>query len=152
VTVAGVVVDVARDECFRAVAGGGATRDGQRISVGTEGELSRALVATGFGYAPDQRREQGRIVAEVLPAVRDIRRVGSAALDLCSVACGRVDAYYELSLARWDYAAGALIAAEAGAVVTDLDGAAPEAGRVVASNPALAGPLRDLLRATGAHV
>ncbi len=108
-------------------------------------------MATGFGYRTDQRHHQGQVVGRILSHIRDIRRMGSAALDLCSVACGRVDAYYELSLSRWDFAAGALIAAEAGAVVVDLDGAPPTAAPVLAANPALAGPLRSLLLAAGAR-
>jgi myo-inositol-1(or 4)-monophosphatase len=82
--------------------------------------------------------------------VRDIRRQGAAALDLCSVACGRLDGYYERGLAVWDLAAGGLVAAEAGAVLTDFDGGPPVAGAVVAAAPGLAEPLRDLLARAGA--
>jgi len=147
---AGVVVDVLTGDRFRAVRGAGATRNGRAITVSTETDLSRALVATGFGYQPEQRRHQGQVLGGVLPHIRDIRRMGSAALDLCSVACGRVDAYYELSLSRWDFAAGALIAAEAGAVVVDLGGEPPRAAPLLAAPPALAEPLRALLLAAGA--
>ncbi len=147
---AGVVIDVVNGDVFRAVRGAGATRNRRPISVSEETDLGRALVATGFGYQPDQRRHQGRVLSLVLPEIRDIRRVGSAALDLCSVAFGRVDTYYELSLSRWDYAAGALIAAEAGAVVVDLDGAPPERAPLLAAPPALAEPLRQLLVSAGA--
>ena len=150
VVVAGAVVDVWSGECFRAVRGGGATRDDHPIAVSGETDLTRALVATGFGYQPEQRRHQGRVVGDILDRIRDIRRMGSAALDLCSVACGRVDAYYELSLSRWDFAAGALIAAEAGAVVVDLDGRPPAAAPLLAAAPALAEPLRALLVGAGA--
>jgi len=149
--VAGVVVDVWTGECFRAVLGAGATRDGAAIAVSSETELARALVATGFGYAPEQRRHQGRVVGAILDRIRDIRRMGSAALDLCSVACGRVDAYYELSLGPWDFPAGALIAGEAGAVVVDLDGRPPVAAPLLAAPPALAEPLRSLLLEVGAR-
>ncbi len=148
--VAGVVVDVQNGDCFRATTGGGATRNDRPIAVSAETDLRRALVATGFGYAAEQRRHQGQVLAQILPSIRDIRRVGSAALDLCSVACGRVDAYYELSLSPWDYAAGALIVTEAGGRVTDLAGAHPSAPPILAANAALAGPLRDLLVAAGA--
>ncbi len=150
VVVAGVVVDVLAGEVFRAVRGGGATRDHESISASDETDLRRALVATGFGYLPEQRRHQGRVVGVVLPQIRDIRRMGSAALDLCSVACGRVDAYYELSLSVWDYAAGALVAAEAGAIVADLDGRPPERAPLLAAPPALAEPLRQVLLAADA--
>jgi len=150
--VAGVVVDVWTGECFRAARGGGATRDGRPIEVSGATDLARALVATGFGYQPEQRRHQGRVVGAILDRIRDIRRMGSAALDLCSVACGRVDAYYELSLGPWDFPAGALIAAEAGAVVVDLDGEPPTAAPLLAATPALAEPLRALLLEVGAHL
>ncbi|HEY5156049.1 MAG TPA: inositol monophosphatase family protein [Acidimicrobiales bacterium] len=148
--VAGVVIDVPTGEVYRAVRGGGATRDGATISVSGETDLARALVATGFGYQPAQRRHQGAILASLLDQIRDIRRSGSAALDLCSMACGRVDAYYELSLSRWDFAAGALIATEAGALVMDLAGTYPDAAPLLAAPPALAEPLRALLLSAGA--
>ncbi len=95
--VAGVVVDVPTGDVFRATRDGGATRNGTPIHVSDETDLHQALVATGFGYRPDQRRQQAAVLALILDQIRDIRRMGSAALDLCSVACGRVDAYYELS-------------------------------------------------------
>ena len=120
-SVAGAVVDVARDVTYFASAGGGAR---SVDSAGVEIELrcnpiesaSMALVATGFGYSAARRRRQGELVGALLPRVRDIRRIGSAALDLCMVASGAVDAHYEHGLNPWDWAAGALIAAEAGAV------------------------------------
>jgi myo-inositol-1(or 4)-monophosphatase len=149
-SVAGVVLDVPTGELFRASLGGGAHRDGRPIHVSDETDLTRALVATGFGYEPERRRAQARVLAGVLGEIRDIRRMGAAALDLCSVACGRVDAYYELSLGPWDFAAGALIAAEAGATVVDLSGGAPVAAPLLAANPALAEPLRQLLLRAGA--
>ena len=120
-SVAGAVVDVARGIVYGATRGGGAwmsdgtgARTELRCNPVERTEL--ALVATGFGYAAGRRRAQGRIVAELLPRVRDIRRVGAAALDLCMVASGAVDAHYEHGLSPWDWAAGGLIAAEAGAV------------------------------------
>lgn len=122
VTVAGVVVDVPRRLTYRAVLGGGAeviTPDGEShaLACSARDELSTALVATGFGYLATRRERQARALVTVLPEVRDIRRVGSAALDLCMVAAGTVDATYEHGLHPWDWAAGALIAAEAGATV-----------------------------------
>jgi myo-inositol-1(or 4)-monophosphatase len=155
--VAGVVVDIAGGDRFRAVLGGGATRNGHPVAASSEADLGRALVATGFGYDADRRRHQGAVLAQLLGEIRDIRRMGSAALDLCSVACGRVDAFYELGLAPWDFAAGALIAREAGAEVTDLLGApvsttGPARPFVVAAPPALAAPLRALLVQAGAAV
>jgi myo-inositol-1(or 4)-monophosphatase len=126
-TEAGVVLNVATGELFTAVRGGGAwlTAPGaaaQRLHGSAATSLDQTLVATGFGYRAEQRRAQGAVVAELLPQVRDIRRVGSAALDLCAAAAGRVDAYYELNLNPWDHAAGALVAAEAGLVVSGTEG------------------------------
>lgn len=150
VVVAGAVLDVVRDEVFSARRGGGATRDGVPITASTATDLATALVATGFSYEAARRARQAAVLVEVLPRVRDIRRVGAAAVDLCSVACGRVDAYYERGLAPWDLAAGGLIAQEAGAVVTDFAGGPPTAGAVVAAAPGLAVELRALLDAAGA--
>jgi myo-inositol-1(or 4)-monophosphatase len=149
--VAGVVVDAARDETFTAVRGGGARLDGRPIACSTSDRLATALVGTGFGYDAARRARQGAVVAQVLPLVRDIRRVGAAALDLCWVAAGRLDAYYETGTQPWDTAAGALIAAEAGAVLGDLRGGPP--GRcTLAAGPGLFGPLRVLLADLGADL
>lgn len=117
VDVAGAVHDLVRDERFRAARGGGATLDGRPIHASAKEDLATALVATGFSYDADRRRAQAEALVDILPAVRDIRRFGGAAVDLCSLACGRVDAYYERGLNEWDFAAGALIAEEAGAIV-----------------------------------
>jgi myo-inositol-1(or 4)-monophosphatase len=149
--VAGVVVDGVQGEVFTATRGGGAYRDGVRLTCAPGPDLATALVGTGFGYDPVRRRAQGAVVAELLPRVRDIRRMGAAAIDLCSVACGRLDAYFERGLSWWDLAAGGLVAAEAGAVVTSLDGGPMTAGSVVAAGPTLAAPLRDLLCSLGAQ-
>jgi myo-inositol-1(or 4)-monophosphatase len=124
---AGVVLNAATGELWTATDGGGAQlsapgREPVALTGSSPVSLEQTLVATGFGYRAEQRRAQGAVVAQLLPLVRDIRRHGSAALDLCTVAAGRVDAYYELHLNPWDHAAGALIAAEAGAVVTGLPG------------------------------
>jgi myo-inositol-1(or 4)-monophosphatase len=148
--VAGVVVNAAVDEVFSAFAGGGAHRDGEPIRCSEVTELHTALVATGFGYDAGRRARQADVLTTLLPLVRDIRRAGAASLDLCAVACGRVDAYYEKGLAPWDHAAGGLIAAEAGAIVTDLDGRPPTDSFVLATSPGLAEALRELLRTTGA--
>jgi myo-inositol-1(or 4)-monophosphatase len=125
---AGVVLNVATGELFTATAGGGAFRsapghpESVRLGGSSPTSLEQMLVATGFAYGSEQRRAQGAVVAGLLPRVRDIRRHGSAALDLCWAAAGRVDAYYEQHLKAWDHAAGALVAAEAGLVVTGLPG------------------------------
>ncbi|MEO7573885.1 MAG: inositol monophosphatase family protein, partial [Acidimicrobiales bacterium] len=146
----GAVFDVVRQELFSAGRGLGSTRDGQPIRVSQATDLQLALVGTGFSYEPERRRLQAQVLVEVLPRVRDIRRQGAAALDLCSVACGRLDGYYEWGLAPWDLAAGGLIAAEAGAEVTDVKGDDASAGAVVAAAPGIAQALRDLLTAAGA--
>lgn len=122
VTVAGVVAAPRLGELYTAVKGAGAWCNDVKLCVRPATELSSALVATGFGYRAERRRRQGAIAGALLPLVRDIRRGGSAALDLCAVAAGRVDAYYERGTHHWDRCAGALIAAEAGAVVEGLHG------------------------------
>lgn len=148
--VAAAVLDVVRGELYAATKGGGATRDGRPIRASAAAELATALVATGFSYESARRERQAAVLVEVLPRVRDIRRFGAAAVDLCLVACGRVDAYYERGLAPWDLAAGELIAAEAGAVITGFDGGPARAGSVVAAAPGIAAELLALLGATGA--
>jgi myo-inositol-1(or 4)-monophosphatase len=99
--------------------------------------LAQALVGTGFGYLSGRRRVQGEVVSALLPRIRDIRRGGSAAVDLCSVAAGRLDAFYERGLNPWDYSAGGLIAAEAGALVTGLGGRPASPSFTVAAGPGL---------------
>jgi fructose-1,6-bisphosphatase/inositol monophosphatase family enzyme len=136
------VVEVPRfGETFTALAGGGAWlhRDGTATALRCAGAvpLGQALVGTGFGYDPRLRRAQGEVVAALLPHVRDIRRAGSAAVDLCSVAAGRLDAFFERGLNYWDYAAGALIAREAGAVVGGLAGRAESTSMAAAAEPGL---------------
>ena len=146
----GVVHDPLHGDVFTAVRGRGAHRNGRTLHVREPEELRDALVATGFAYDPERRRRQAAVLTEVLPRVRDIRRVGAAAVDLCSVACGRVDAFYERGLGPWDFAAGALVAVEAGAIVGDLEGGPPSGGFVLAAPPGLFEPLRALLEASGA--
>ena len=148
-TVAGVVFDVTRDELYAATRGGGATCNGEPIRCSTQPELALSLVATGFAYAAATRGSQAAVLTTVLPAVRDIRRLGSAALDLCMVARGRVDAYFEAGMQPWDWAAGALIAAEAGARVGGLGGRPPGAWTTLAANPALYERLEALLVRAG---
>lgn len=119
--VAGAVINVTTGELYSAALGGGAVlrSSGQSRELKCTGvkEVAKSLVATGFGYAAARRKAQGELVAQLLPRVRDIRRMGSAALDLCAVAAGQVDAHFEHGLNAWDWAAGALIAREAGAQV-----------------------------------
>ena len=142
---AGVVFDPAKDELFTAVRGAGAELNGHPLRCTAATELSQALVATGFGYDARRRAAQAAVLPVLLPAVRDIRRVGAGALDLCAVAAGRVDAYYELGLSPWDMSAGLLIATEAGARVGGLRGAAPSGAMVLAAAPGVFDALHDLL-------
>ena len=133
ISVAGAVADVCSGEVYSAAAGGGAhvQAGGRRalLRCSEATDLSMTLLGTGFGYDPRRRAIQAELAARMLPLVRDIRRIGSAALDLCLVAAGRLDAHYEHGLNVWDWAAGALIASEAGAVVLlpqqDADARAP---------------------------
>ncbi|MEU8376706.1 inositol monophosphatase family protein [Micromonospora sp. NPDC048894] len=148
--VAGVVRNVSTGEEWTATAGGGAWRDGTRLRCSTETDLGQALVATGFGYDAGRRRHQARVVAALIGEVRDIRRMGAAALDLCLAAEGRVDAYFEKGLAAWDLAAGGLVAAEAGLRVTGLNGRPAGPDLVIAAPPALFAPLHTRLAALDA--
>jgi myo-inositol-1(or 4)-monophosphatase len=148
--VVGVVHDPLHREVFQAVRGRGATRNGAPIHVSTQGDLKSALVGTGFAYDPAQRRRQASVLLEVIANVRDIRRMGSASVDLCSVACGRLDAYYERGLGPWDLAAGALIAEEAGAIVGDLSGGPASGEFTLAAGTAVFESLRALLNTADA--
>jgi len=140
-SVVGVVVDVRSHETWTAAVGRGAWCNGSPCHVASgRSVLATALVATGFSYSPEQRAEQAALLSYLVPAVRDIRRFGSAALDLCWVAGGRFDAFYESGLNDWDAAAGSLICDEAGGQVTMLPG-----GLLLATTPDLTGPLADLL-------
>ena len=139
--VAGVVEVARRGETFTAAAGHGAwlQRGEARLALHCPAgvPLGQALVGTGFGYDAGRRQVQGEVVAALLPHVRDIRRGGSAAVDLCSVAAGRLDAFYERGLNYWDFAAGGLIAREAGATVGGLAGKAESTSLTVAAGPGL---------------
>jgi myo-inositol-1(or 4)-monophosphatase len=155
-SLAGAVVDVAGAVTYSAGLGAGATAtgpDGVAIPLRCTAvdSIAMALLATGFGYSAGRRARQGRLAGEVLPHVRDIRRIGSAALDLCMVAAGRADAHYEHGLNTWDWAAGALIAAEAGARLSlPPAGTLAETGElVVASAPGIAGELTALFDRLG---
>jgi myo-inositol-1(or 4)-monophosphatase len=148
--VAGVVEAPELSESYTAVTGGGAwlTRRGSaatKLHCNDPVPLDHALVATGFGYTAGRRAVQGAVVGALLPRVRDIRRRGSAAVDLCMVAAGRVDAFYERGLNYWDYAAGGLIAREAGAAVGGLSGRPESTSMVVAAGPGLYPRLAELL-------
>ena len=130
---------------WSAVRGRGAWRDGRRLTCSKQTDLSQAMLATGFGYAAERRERQARVLTRVIPKVRDIRRQGSAAIDLCLTAEGVVDIYYEQGLNSWDLAAGGLIAQEAGVRVGGLEGKPADVNLVVATPPALWEPLTALL-------
>jgi myo-inositol-1(or 4)-monophosphatase len=153
VSVAGAVANAATGEVFSAARGQGAvvTRDGTRTALRCNviDELPMALVATGFAYARERRRQQAGAVAELLAEVRDIRRVGSCALDLCMVAAGRLDAYFESGVHVWDWAAAALVAEEAGAVVRLPAPGADDDDLVIAAAPGVAAALARQLARVG---
>ncbi|HYI79383.1 MAG TPA: inositol monophosphatase family protein [Thermoleophilaceae bacterium] len=134
----GVVHDPLRRETFTAIRGGGARLNGGAIAVSGAERLDTALIGTGFGYDAERREQQAAVVSRLLPRVRDIRRAGAAALDLCMVACGRLDGYYERGLNAWDWSAGSLIASEAGATVLPLPG---EPFGLLVASPAIADEL-----------
>ncbi len=150
----GVVMVPVLGQAFAAVRGQGAVSvsAGRRTRLAVTGpdELSQALVATGFGYAQHRRAAQARTLTMVLPRVRDIRRAGAAAVDLCWAAAGLVDLYYERGLQPWDHAAGALIAMEAGMVVGGAAGQPPSSELTWAAPPALADSWAALLAQAGA--
>jgi myo-inositol-1(or 4)-monophosphatase len=138
----GVVFDPIRDELFAGVRGEGASLNGEPLRMRAHSDLSTALIATGFGYDAERRSKQGAVLARVLPRIRDIRRAGAAALDLCWVAAGRLDGYYERGLWPWDWAAARIVVEEAGGAVEDLW---PEPHGLAAAHPDLVPQLLDLL-------
>ncbi|MEZ5180406.1 MAG: inositol monophosphatase family protein [Acidimicrobiales bacterium] len=149
--VAGVVVSPLTGDTFTAVRGGGAHVDGTPIRCAAPASVARAVVGTGFGYDPVRRTAQAEVVARVIGRIADVRRLGAAATDLCLVAAGRLDAYWEVGLNPWDHAAGALIAEEAGARVGDLAGGPPSERSVLAAPPAIWDDLARLLLEAGAE-
>lgn len=151
VSVAGAVADVVSGEVYSAALGQGAQVEGpagrRTLRCNPVDDLSMALLGTGFGYDPKRRAAQGVLLSQVMPAVRDVRRIGSAALDLCMVAAGRLDLYYEHRLNVWDWAAGALVAAEAGA---HMIFPAEPAQLLVAAAPGVAAEFHGVLDRLGA--
>ena len=138
----GVVYDPVREELFVAERGGGATLNGSPLRVRAHSDLSTALIATGFGYDAERRGKQGEVLRRVLPRIRDVRRAGAASLDLCWLAAGRLDGYFERGLGAWDWAAARIVAEEAGAAVADLE---PSPHGLAAAHPELLPQLLDLL-------
>ena len=149
----GFVINIANADEFTAVRGQGSYLNSSdagaiRLEAPVVPRLEHALIATGYNYIPEIRAKQADAVARMLPQVRDIRRTGSAALDLCGLAAGRYDAYVEQGLMPWDLAAGGLIAREAGIVISGL-GAIPDQRLVMAAHPSISGEFFDLVRACG---
>lgn len=134
---------------WSAFAQGGAFRDGEPLKRTTTPRLEGALLGTGFQYVAERRERQGQIVAQLLGQVRDIRRLGAAAVDLCLVAAGQLDAFYEHGLNAWDFAAGALIASEAGVKVAGIDGGPATERLTIAAMPELWEPLHDAIISAG---
>jgi myo-inositol-1(or 4)-monophosphatase len=145
VVAAAVVRNPATGDEWTATRGGGAWRSGRRLAGSPVTSLGQSLVGTGFGYDPARRAHQARVLAELLPRVRDIRRFGAASLDLCLTAEGALDAYFEKGLSAWDHAAGGLIATEAGLQVTGLHGRPPGTDFVLAAPSGIHTALHDLL-------
>ncbi|WP_443070002.1 inositol monophosphatase family protein [Subtercola sp. YIM 133946] len=143
---AGCVVNPAVGEVFTASDARGAFLGTTPLHVNPPVDLSQALVATGFSYTAETRVKQARVLGGLLGQVRDIRRIGAAALDLCYVAAGRYDAYYERGLNPWDHAAGALVAAEAGAAVKGFGDRAAAREFTLAAEPLLAARLEPIIR------
>lgn len=145
VVVAGVVVDAVAGETWTATRGGGSFCNGVPVHCSTRTELGYALAGTGFGYTLPMRTKQAEVIRTVLTKVRDIRRVGSCAVDLCWTGAGRFDVFFEQGPNIYDFAAGGLVATEAGVQLGGLGGKPPGPAMVVAAPPALFGPLHDLL-------
>lgn len=147
---AGVVFNPAMDECFSAELGRGATLNGAPIHAAAPVALTQALIGTGFAYLAQRRVEQAKVLMGLISHIRDIRHSGSSALGLCDVAAGRLNGYFfERGLQPWDFAAGALIAAEAGARVSGLGGAPASGDFILAADPGLAEQLERVLVACG---
>ena len=144
---AGVVYIPALGEMFSATRNGGAFLNGSPIHCNNITDVSQALVCTGFSYSSDQRTVQAKRVSRFIHQIRDIRRAGAAAIDLCFVACGRIDAYFEENLHQWDIAAGILIAHEAGCKSGDFSGNAPRPAEILTSAPAIFDQLSQLIMA-----
>jgi myo-inositol-1(or 4)-monophosphatase len=143
----GVILDALRGELFTVRAGGPALLDGEPLRASRRDDLATAMVATGFGYEAGVRAAQARVAARLLPQVRDIRRLGSAALDLAWTAAGRLDAYYEYGLNAWDVAAGEMLCAAAGLEIRHLEPLAGTGAGILVAPPGLIGELEAIVTA-----
>jgi len=146
---AGAVYNPATTELFWAARGEGSYLGERKLEIGSPPALSQALLATGFAYSSAMRKEQSRIMHEVLPQIRDIRRIGTASLDLAYVAAGRVDVFYERTLMPWDHAAGELIVTEAGGMVAGIADLPPGREGLYAGHPELVDQLKSVISKLG---
>jgi myo-inositol-1(or 4)-monophosphatase len=149
---AGAVYIPVTGELFSAAKGHGATLNGEPLHCSSTTDLAHALVGTGFSYQPAKRVRHAQRIVEMIGEIRDIRRFGAAAPDLCYVAAGRLDAYFEEGLGPWDLAAGELIAREAGCLSGDLAGDRVRPEQVLVANPHLFEPLRELINRADAAI
>ena len=147
---AGAVANPSTGDVFSAARGLGATCNERPLAVSTPTDLAMSLVATGFAYSSEVRAHQGEMMHTILPRVRDIRRFGACSLDLCALADGRVDGYFEQTLSPWDHAAGALIAREAGAIITGFPGETEGRTLLVGASPGIHEELLALVIDAGA--
>ena len=145
----GAIYNPNADEMFTAERGRGAHMNGTPMKVSDRADIAKALVGTGFSYEPEARKEQAEIVSRVLPVARDVRRMGSAALDLAHLACGRLDGFYEAPLEHWDKAAGLLMIAEAGGAITELPGPRGLTDGAITSGPGIHEALVKLVLGEG---
>jgi myo-inositol-1(or 4)-monophosphatase len=148
---AGVVINAASGREFSATRGGGAFSGGLPLAVNRPESLGQSLLSTGFSYSRQIRTQQAQVMARVMPHIRDIRRMGAAALDLTAIAAGQLDIYFERMLQPWDHAAGVLIAREAGAEVRGWNGAAPDVDWLLAAHPEVIDEIESILVESGAH-
>ncbi len=151
-SIVGAVFIAAQNEMFTATLGGGAHLNGAEIHCNETSLLAQALVATGFSYAAEQRTMQATRVAKMIHKIRDIRRFGAASIDLCYVACGRFDAYFEENLCSWDVVAGQLIATEAGCTTGNYSGGVITPAQTLASAPAIFGQLGALITSSSTPI
>lgn len=146
VTSAATVFDIPNQEIFTAALGQGSKCNGKSIAVSQTANLSDALIGTGFSYDPDRRIRQSLTLSRIVSRIRDVRRAGAASVDLCWVACGRLDGFYEQALFPWDFAAAELIVKEAGGVVGNTSGIGASRTMTIAANSNIFNELQSMLK------
>jgi myo-inositol-1(or 4)-monophosphatase len=149
---AGAILNPVTGELFHAARGEGSFLGDRRLQIGPPPEFSQALLGTGFGYSTAVRAEQARLMAALIPEVRDIRRAGAASLDFAYVAAGRVDVYFERTLSPWDHAAGELIVTEAGGAIAGISHAPPGKQGIFAGHPDLVATLKSRISQLGGDI